>query len=419
MAYGDTPYDQQFKDSWDSFCDRLKQAAHFVFDDPAPSTPLDRAAGFQYLARMVPHSLDRTLEYDTPLFPQLWRYMSPVSKWGGDNPDSLYTVAAIDGEHTYRIVGNRGSAHYVVVSAQRRWDDVPAGESAEVARLVGQDLKTDWDGSFELVLSPNEHPGNWLKTTPDTYRVLIRQFHYDWVNEEQMRIRIERVGSEGETPPPLTPERVTGAFNEAVGWLLFNVEYWRGWQERHGRGSDPRDAKQGDTYMPSNEFVPFGGGPSRFGGSARFTGGIPGGQGMACTWKVEPDEVLLIEVTPPNCHFWNYELSNYWMSSLDYRYHFSGINGYQAVPEEDGLVRVALSHDDPGLMNWLSTGGHVYGNIVLRWIRADGYPIPATRIVKRADLPSAVPANARQATPEERREQLRVRRTGIDKRFKV
>ena len=107
------------------------------------------------------------------------------------------------------------------------------------------------------------------------------------------------------------------------------------------------------------------------------------------------------------------------MTSIDYRYHLSSINGLQAVLEDDGSVILVVAHDDPGVPNWLATDVHCEGHIGLRWMQADSQPTPATRLVKLADLPSILPADARRLDEAGRREQLRRRRIGVDRRFRL
>ena len=135
MAYGDGEVDTTLRESWHAFCERVKEAGDLIFEDAVPTDSQERALGFQYLTRMLGHGLERMIEHTDVLHPNLWRYMSPTNKWGGDNPDALYLVAPLDGSRTYRIVGRRGTAHYHVFSTQRRWEDVAEGESAEVARM--------------------------------------------------------------------------------------------------------------------------------------------------------------------------------------------------------------------------------------------------------------------------------------------
>ena len=132
MAYGDTEHDEALRAAWHEFCDRLKEVGELVFADPSPATPLERAVGLQYVARNISAGLEIGLEHADPLFPQLFRLMGPNRKRGGDNPDCVYFLGLIDGRESYRLVGNRGSAHFVAFSAARPAEAVPEGESAEV-----------------------------------------------------------------------------------------------------------------------------------------------------------------------------------------------------------------------------------------------------------------------------------------------
>ena len=94
-------------------------------------------------------------------------------------------------------------------------------------------------------------------------------------------------------------------------------------------------------------------------------------------------------MTPPDCEYWNFQLNNYWMESLDYRYHDIAVNHHAAQRESDGSVRITVAHEDPGARragNWIDTAGHSRGTMCLRWIRAEEHPAPTTRVVKLADL---------------------------------
>ncbi len=401
MAHGDTPHDALLKGAWEEFCDGLKAAGDIVFSDTVPATPIDRAEGFRYLSRIIGVGLDSLLENNTPDFPFVTRYFWPTRKQGGDNPDALYLTAVIDGKETYRIVGDRGSAHFVVFTVLQ-WADTVEGAGyfygRPQAQLLGRDLKTEWDGGFELVLSPDEHAGNWIKTDSKTCRFTIRQFFGDWERERPMTIRIERVGAEGETPAPLTPERVTESLCDVARFVAGSTRYWAGRMD----------------YLQKEALHTVR--PSQARGKLDATSG---GFGLVGGWRVQPDEALVIEVTPPKCDWWNFEFGSTWFETMDYRYHLANINSKLAVTEEDGSVRVVVAHQDPGVPNWLDPAGHTQGYMVVRWMQSNDEVVPAFRLIKLAELESALPANARRISPDGRREQVRRRKTGIDRRFRV
>ena len=114
--FGDNHNDAQLKDSWDNFCDQLKKSGDLVFRDTTPTHDIDRAKGFRLLARNISLALQFHLENNDPDFPELLHYFDPIRKQGGDNTDALYVGAPINGEHTYKISGQRGSARYFAVT---------------------------------------------------------------------------------------------------------------------------------------------------------------------------------------------------------------------------------------------------------------------------------------------------------------
>ena len=87
-------------------------------------------------------------------------------------------------------------------------------------------------------------------------------------------------------------------------------------------------------------------------------------------YDLGPDEALVIEFTPPECFYWNFQVDNRWMESLDYRFLPVTVNKHSAVYEADGSVKIVVAHRDPGFGNWMSTDGHPRGAIGLRWNQA-------------------------------------------------
>jgi hypothetical protein len=103
-------------------------------------------------------------------------------------------------------------------------------------------------------------------------------------------------------------------------------------------------------------------------------------------WKLAQDEALVIEATPPDCDYWNFQLGNVWAESLDYRFHRVHLNNGAAKLREDGSFEIVVAHVDPGHPNWLDTAGHDHGTMCVRWVRASSHPEPKCRVVKLSEL---------------------------------
>jgi len=396
MAYGDTPHDKLLKESWESFCERLKDAGDLIFRDGLPATGIDRAEGLRYVARNIPLAFAWSLEHSDPMHPHFMRYFEPTRKQGGDNEDALYLGAPLDPNETYRIVGNRGSVHYLAFTLTRRTEG-PWGQEV-VASLFAHELETEWDGSFTLTLSAEKHDGNWMQMSDDTYWITVRQFFGDWSQEDPLSVRIERVGADG-PPPPLTPERISRGVRDAAEWLVRSTQMWpeylANWREKPNQFASWHDL----TNNTMNA--------------------TPGGVPLCCYWKVGPDEVGLIEVTPPDAYWWNFEFGNCYWETMDYRHHMSSVNSKMVELEDDGSLRIAIAEEDPGLANWLDCCGHREGYVTVRWIMSEDRPLPGLRVVKRADLEAELPKGARRVDAAARGAELRRRQIGLERRFRA
>ena len=159
--------------------------------------------------------------------------------------------------------------------------------------------------------------------------------------------------------------------------------------------------------------------------TARWSGrsSSAGGQGLADNlygtgwFALEPDEVLLIELDPPDALLWSFQLGNFWWESRDYVNRTGSLNGDQAVASSDGRYRIVIAAEDPGVPNWLVTAGHPEGAILYRYQQARNNPRPSVRVLSRADLAGALPADTPRVTPEQRGESIARRRAHAAERW--
>ena len=111
-------------------------------------------------------------------------------------------------------------------------------------------------------------------------------------------------------------------------------------------------------------------------------------------FELGAEQALSIEFVPPRCDYWNFQLNNHWMESLDFRHHRVDLNHHGAVREPDGSVRLVVAPRDPGHPNWLDTAGHARGTMCLRYVRlhadepdrAGSQSLPRTRVTSLGDV---------------------------------
>ncbi|MGE0386407.1 MAG: DUF1214 domain-containing protein [Gammaproteobacteria bacterium] len=405
--------DSELRSAWSKFLDDLRTASDHIFDERIQASPGERGEAFRYLTQSLRLGFEFHFENDTPQHPYLMRYFYPTRKHAGDNANALYYSAWIDGSQTYRLVGNRGSAQWLVFSVLRRAEPQPGVDAWEMGEpynfvldaqpLLGDELQVEWDGSFEVILSPDPHPGNWIRTTPQAVHLRIRQFFNDWLNEDSVRLRIERVGAQG-APPLMSPERAIDALRRAGQFAVTSTKFWA------------TEFTQG--IGPPNTMLARGGRPRPDASWIGQHDANPRSALAMCRCVIEPQEALVLEFAPVPCRFWTLEFYNLWGQTVDYRWRLASLNTHQAAAEADGTIRVVLAHADPGVPNWIDVSGWREGSLSYRGLRSDTLPGFRTRLVKLAELPAVLPADTLRITPEARQAQIRLRAAGIDRRFR-
>lgn len=347
--------------SWDAFCDALKRAGQQVLRPEAPKDALTRAEGWRYLTRLLRIGLEMHLEFADPDFPGFLAPSHETGKIGADNPDNLYLMGRLNGANEYVIRGERGSVSYLSFGTQKGGYESD-GQMIQTGFVDAKDMQFDDDGHFELVLSQQEQPGNWLKLEPDSNAVIVRQTFLDRKTERPAQMRIERLGSDA-TPEPLSAERLQRGLENTANFVEGTATLFANWSQ---------------SYLPRPNQLPPGDQAL-----CQSVGGDPNIFYYHGYWELAPDEALVIHAARvPECRFWNLQVSNWWMESLDYRYHRIHLNKHSAQLDADGGVTMVLAHRDPGHPNWLDTAGHGEGTLCMRWVGADEPVHPTTRVVK-------------------------------------
>ena len=394
--YGDHPKDPELKATWEEFCDTLKSCSDLVFRDTTPATEIDRAKGLRLLARNISLGLQFKLDNCDPDFPEIMHYFDPTRKQGGDNTDAYYSGAPVNGRNTYRVSGKRGTAKYFAITVLED-GNTPWGGGV-IGSLIGDDVVVDEEGNFELIISPDPDPGdrgNWIQTTPATWRLTFREFFADWENEQPMQARIDRL-NDIDHDPMLTAEDLSRGLGDAVDWVKVSTNYW----------ADMLDKWK----VQPNTFLSYG---QLEDNKIDFT---PGGAPLISYWFLPRDEAIVVRVKPPNATYWAVEFGNYWWETMDYRNRLTNTNCHYAELEADGELMLVIAHDDPGHPNWLDPSGHEEGYVTVRWIGADNYPAPVVEQMKLDELQSVL-SGRKTLTPAERKEQLAARRRGVVNRF--
>ncbi len=351
--------------AWDAFCDTLKRAGGQILRPETPSDVLDRAEGFRYLSRLLRIGLEMHLEFADSDFPGFFAPSHATAKIGADNPDNLYLMSRLNGHHDYVIHGDRGTVSYLSFGTQKGGYESD-GRMEQTGFIDSDQLQLGSDGRFKIVLSQRRSPGNWLKLEPDSNAVLVRQTFLDRRRERPAQLSIARLGANAK-PAPLSAAQFHRGLGKAAHFVEGTARLFADWAQNYQR--HPNQLPPADQAL------------------CQRVGGDPNIFYYHSYWQLAEDEALVIRITRiPECRFWNLQVNNYWMESLDYRYHRICLNKHSAQLDDGGGATLVLAHRDPGHPNWLETAGHRQGTLCLRWVGAAEPVHPTTQVRKLSEL---------------------------------
>lgn len=385
--------------TWGEYVDLLKPAEELIKNIPGPQNEQIRADLYKQFAMTLSQGYFLYFQADTnhPEWAPLWNSIYLAQP----NPDDVYYVALINDQSTYRVVGERGTSPIVNFTVGNYLFGFHTEPGPSFGDYELDKMQLGADGSFEIIFSPKRpegYTGNWIELKPTTNYILLRQRSYDWGREKDVRIAIERVDAPN-LKPHMSAEDIDSSLRALFGGYVrrmsaISLEWMN------------RTADRG--------FV------QKFNINAYSEGGASPDWPQVyweCVYEIAEDEALILETELPAVRkYWNIQVTDALWNQVEMVYRQSSLNGFQAKIDSDGKFRAVVSVKDPGIANWLDTGGSLYGMLIGRWYGCDRHPVPQLTKVKIADLRKHLPDDTPAFTSEEREESLRTRRIGAQMR---
>ena len=355
------------QEAWRELLDTLR-ASDRSFLDGGRGTFDAREIGYGYrnLVHIVGFATGMYLNAD-PEWPMFVASLKdpPGEKTLGEHPDVHYKWAAVRGGRRYRITGRRGDEVYLSFTLHRG----VRGSGLEQffdSHVNHHDLKTDDDGRFEILVSPEPEGDNWLRASEDANEIYARAYHFDPLHDRRATYNIEPVD------PPL-PARLD---QQVVAERL--REMARLVRDMTRAIPQPLDNPNtvGELWQTDAS------GPSRMWSALDnvYARGV---------FELQPSQVLVIEGVVVPCDYWGIQVWSPFLGSGDYRRNRVTINTAQARLGPNGEFRVALAMDDPKVpgLDWISTSGERQGTFFIRWMCPNSRPpAPTCRLVDLDEL---------------------------------
>jgi hypothetical protein len=316
----------------------IEEAEGLIFNAPFIRSEQDRLEGYDYLSGRIRMAMQMAFDYDLdrPLF------VNPThqfSRQGLDNPDAIYFNAFLREGVEYVVRGRRGSSadlSFQVMGGQY------SADSAATSLMAFDDRELDVqpDGSFEFTYTAE----------PGAKTMIVREVFNDWDTEERGSLTIERPDTLGRPAKELTRDLLAKKYDVAARSLVGSIQTWFAFPHFF-QYKEPVNTLTAPRSTP---------------------GGLASQRSSIGHYELADDEAMVVTVPRCNdCAYQAIQVGSDWYASTDYETHQTSLTKAQAVTDADGRMRFVVSHQNPGIANWLETTGHRTGSMMLRWQRLE------------------------------------------------
>jgi uncharacterized protein DUF1214 len=378
-----------------------------------------------------------------PMTPTGVMQVAPPHTWYGqnvdgsrilyDNPDTIYRFMAVNKTSSYVITGQFTGEQ---MPAETTFSVLTGLSGTTASVLNGKNLVRNPDGSFTITVSGSATgPGpNHIQLTDDTTLIAVRNTLSDWNKQDPMSLSIQRVSGPpnslfaqlggfaipfiGPTvtrtplltnlvslipPLPYMPPLLRGTVTAVIMALGLQME------SKYIKVAtiDPTTGQRREPNVLTN--------PTR---NAEF---LATQMQSAGYFQLDDDQALVLTINPGDAGYFVVPVTNDWTITDNYWDQQTSLNIAQAKKNPDGTYTIVISPDDPGVWNWVSTGGLNQGTISIRFQDIDpeatNLPTVSSQVVSLDQLPSVLPPGTVPATTEDRLGQIAARKSGFDNRF--
>lgn len=353
-----------------------------------------------------------------------------------DNPDTIYRFMGVNGASSYVITGK--FADLANLPADTTFSVLTGLTGNTAAVLTKDQLVIGDDGTFTITLdrTPANGRQNHLQLTADTTIVATRNTLSDWANQQPMSLEITRVGGPpnslfsqlggfaipgigpavvrsklltalvSSVPPlPFVPTVLRGAVTAVI--MALGVQ--REAQYMAVATTDPTTGERIEPNVLKN--------PAR---NAEFLATQLQSAGY---FQLADEEALVITIDRAGAGYFIVPVTDDWTVTKDYWNEQTSLNNVQSVADDAAgtTYTIVVSPSDPGVANWVSTGGLNQGTISIRFQDIDPavtrLPTVSARVVALSELASVLPPNTQYVTAAQRAAQIATRKAGFDNRF--